>query len=505
MDWPDDMVNADVYHPNGDRKMTLEEVMALPETTYLGEKGEGEIGGGDDRDDGDARLEKNCGGGDVEEGRGKVEEGGSGVDDAKKDSNQDGEVDSRSGVSLNDDGGAVAVVSTSGQTKGDAPPPTPVNHVAASISNVTTSCTSCSICIDDFVLGERLRVLPVCGHVFHTDCIMPWLTTRSALCPLCKRSALENSEEGADGCSRDGGVDGTAASTPAPPRPVSAYDARSFGITYDHENSDFLSVIRSDDSQVATATVLSSPLSPPSALPRSLSRHESLSDGVANDPEDDGFLFSRIFSDHDDNHDCRDGSEGEASSPRPTAARMAADASCHLAPHDDNSDNSHCQSRSDGSTGKGAKTSSLALSSDPVKEGQAGGRLPFLDRQSAGSGGGCNNKDNGIGIGAEKAFADRRRGADIENGYDGASFDKRDRDDGISADGEDREDGGRGGGAVSSPPATNMSSHPDRLADDEGDDNDGDENGDDHKYRASDYVAMATSSPVPDGDPRGVV
>ncbi|KAI8869225.1 hypothetical protein GQ42DRAFT_114162, partial [Ramicandelaber brevisporus] len=53
---------------------------------------------------------------------------------------------------------------------------------------------SCSICIDEFAAGDTVRVLPACHHVFHADCIDPWLTTTSALCPLCKcdtRSAAE--------------------------------------------------------------------------------------------------------------------------------------------------------------------------------------------------------------------------------------------------------------------------------------------------------------------------
>jgi hypothetical protein len=52
----------------------------------------------------------------------------------------------------------------------------------------------CSICLDDYVEGERLRYLP-CHHTFHAPCIHKWLTERSATCPLCKIDLYEEEEE----------------------------------------------------------------------------------------------------------------------------------------------------------------------------------------------------------------------------------------------------------------------------------------------------------------------
>jgi len=52
------------------------------------------------------------------------------------------------------------------------------------------SSTTCSICIDEFVPGELVRVLPRCNHAFHTECILPWLTERQGCCPMCKVPVL---------------------------------------------------------------------------------------------------------------------------------------------------------------------------------------------------------------------------------------------------------------------------------------------------------------------------
>ncbi|TKA65051.1 hypothetical protein B0A55_12031 [Friedmanniomyces simplex] len=43
----------------------------------------------------------------------------------------------------------------------------------------------CSICTEDFEVGQDQRVLP-CDHRFHPDCIDPWLLNVSGTCPLCR-------------------------------------------------------------------------------------------------------------------------------------------------------------------------------------------------------------------------------------------------------------------------------------------------------------------------------
>ncbi|KAF4970936.1 hypothetical protein FSARC_2132 [Fusarium sarcochroum] len=43
----------------------------------------------------------------------------------------------------------------------------------------------CSICTEDFKVGEDVRVLP-CKHQFHPACVDPWLVNVSGTCPLCR-------------------------------------------------------------------------------------------------------------------------------------------------------------------------------------------------------------------------------------------------------------------------------------------------------------------------------
>ncbi|GJN21711.1 hypothetical protein PR202_gb09217 [Eleusine coracana subsp. coracana] len=44
----------------------------------------------------------------------------------------------------------------------------------------------CAICLSELVAdGERVRVLPVCGHGFHGACVEGWLAARAS-CPTCR-------------------------------------------------------------------------------------------------------------------------------------------------------------------------------------------------------------------------------------------------------------------------------------------------------------------------------
>jgi hypothetical protein len=53
----------------------------------------------------------------------------------------------------------------------------------------TSTCTCCSICLDNYGKGDVLRMLPDCGHLFHRECVDPWLRHHPT-CPVCRTSPV---------------------------------------------------------------------------------------------------------------------------------------------------------------------------------------------------------------------------------------------------------------------------------------------------------------------------
>ncbi|MQL87091.1 hypothetical protein Taro_019634 [Colocasia esculenta] len=50
--------------------------------------------------------------------------------------------------------------------------------------------TDCPICLGEFADGEKVRVLPLCNHGFHVNCIDTWLASHSS-CPTCRHCLLD--------------------------------------------------------------------------------------------------------------------------------------------------------------------------------------------------------------------------------------------------------------------------------------------------------------------------
>ncbi|KAJ7949010.1 putative RING-H2 finger protein ATL79 [Quillaja saponaria] len=51
----------------------------------------------------------------------------------------------------------------------------------------------CTICLTEFVKGEKIQVLGICKHGFHVQCIEKWLSSQPS-CPTCRCSYVQESQ-----------------------------------------------------------------------------------------------------------------------------------------------------------------------------------------------------------------------------------------------------------------------------------------------------------------------
>lgn len=56
--------------------------------------------------------------------------------------------------------------------------------VKISECHLSTGSSQCAVCLEEFELGVEARQMP-CKHMFHSDCIVPWLKLHSS-CPVCR-------------------------------------------------------------------------------------------------------------------------------------------------------------------------------------------------------------------------------------------------------------------------------------------------------------------------------
>lgn len=51
-----------------------------------------------------------------------------------------------------------------------------------------SSPVDCAVCLENFKMGEKCRLLPICKHSFHALCVDAWLL-KTPICPICRTSA----------------------------------------------------------------------------------------------------------------------------------------------------------------------------------------------------------------------------------------------------------------------------------------------------------------------------
>ncbi|KAM7264511.1 hypothetical protein ACFE04_002194 [Oxalis oulophora] len=74
------------------------------------------------------------------------------------------------------------------------------NGMTSSSSSLNEEDESCPICLEEYLLGDAVRVLPRCNHMFHKECVDQWLTDRSSNCPICRDQTIEQDVQTSPSC-----------------------------------------------------------------------------------------------------------------------------------------------------------------------------------------------------------------------------------------------------------------------------------------------------------------
>ncbi|KAK8518643.1 hypothetical protein V6N12_011890 [Hibiscus sabdariffa] len=87
------------------------------------------------------------------------------------------------------------------ETDRPGPPPAAASAIEALpmvkiTENHLINSTHCPVCKDEFVVNGEAKELP-CKHLYHSDCIVPWLSIHNT-CPVCRYEIKDDNDTAAD-------------------------------------------------------------------------------------------------------------------------------------------------------------------------------------------------------------------------------------------------------------------------------------------------------------------
>ncbi|KAL5722767.1 hypothetical protein ACHQM5_006243 [Ranunculus cassubicifolius] len=65
-----------------------------------------------------------------------------------------------------------------------------------------TGSIDCAVCLENFSVGDKCRLLPVCKHSFHAECVDSWLL-RTPICPICRANTSNQKKKDEGGQPRE--------------------------------------------------------------------------------------------------------------------------------------------------------------------------------------------------------------------------------------------------------------------------------------------------------------
>lgn len=60
-----------------------------------------------------------------------------------------------------------------------------IDHFSITEKQEILASSCCPICLQTWIIGDKLAMGRVCRHVFHENCLHPWIS-RSTSCPYCR-------------------------------------------------------------------------------------------------------------------------------------------------------------------------------------------------------------------------------------------------------------------------------------------------------------------------------